>query len=344
VTDKRRLRRPEGVATTTDADPTPAARAAYIDRIPSHIPSGRSSARSKTALLLALIGADMTTVYLNGEYLPRERALIPIDDRGLIFGDGIYEGVRAIEGRLFEWPAHAERMVNGLAGLRIALGRERVAELDGVCLRLLRDNDLVHGEAFLYLAVTRGAAPRTHHFPPAGTPPTVLVTATRLVPRRELRQNGGNAITFEDMRWSRCDWKTLNLIGSVLARQAAAEAGAYEAILLRDGIVTEGAATTVFAVVDGLLRTHPLSPRILPGVTRQVVIDCIHELQIALREEPITETELRRADEIFLCGTSTDIIPVVRLDDRPVAGGLPGPVTARLRTALDARLYAGIPR
>lgn len=286
----------------------------------------------------------MTTVYLNGEYLPRDRALVPIDDRGLTFGDGIYEGVRAIEGRLFEWDAHAERMAGGLAGLRIDLGRDRVLALGDVCLRLLRDNDLLHGESFLYLAVTRGAAPRTHHFPPAGTPPTVLVTATRLVPRRDLCQGGGAAITFEDLRWARCDWKTLNLVGSVLARQAAAEAGAHEAILLRDGIVTEGAATTVFGVVDGVLRTHPLSRRILPGVTRQVVIDCVRELRIALREEPMTEAELRRADELFLCGTTTDIIPVISLDGRPVASATPGPITVRLCQALDARLYPGAAR
>lgn len=286
----------------------------------------------------------MTTVYVNGEYLPRDRAFVPIDDRGLTFGDGIYEGVRAIEGRLFEWDAHAERMASGLAGLRIDFARDRVVALGDVCRRLLRDNELLSGEAFLYLAVTRGAAPRTHHFPPAGTPPTVLVTATRLVPRRDLRQNGAAAITFEDLRWARCDWKTLNLVGSVLARQAAAEAGAFEAILLRDGIVTEGAATSVFGVVDGVLRTHPLSRHILPGVTRQVVIDCVRELRIALREDPMTEAELRGAEELFLCGTSTDIIPVISLDGQPVAAATPGPITARLRDALDARLYPGAAR
>jgi len=126
---------------------------------------------------------------LNGVLVPTSEARISPFDRGFLFGDGIYEGVRAIEGRLFEWPAHAARMTGGLAGLRIAFGPERVAELEGVAARLLRDNELDHGEAFLYLAVTRGAAPRSHGFPPAGTPPTVFVSATRLVRRRELRQN-----------------------------------------------------------------------------------------------------------------------------------------------------------
>jgi len=286
----------------------------------------------------------MSTVYLNGEYLARERAVVPVDDRGFVFGDGIYEGVRAIEGQLFEWDAHAARMVNGLAGLRIAVDAARVAELLGVCDRLLHDNELVAGEAFLYLAVTRGAAPRTHHFPPAGTPPTVFVSATKLVPRRDLRQHGGKAITFEDMRWARCDWKTLNVLGSVLARQAAAEAGAYEAILLRDGMVTEGAASTVFVVLDGVLRTHPLTQRILPGVTRHVVLACARELQVPVQEAAVTESELRRAQEIFLCGTQTDIAPVIMLDGAPVAAGTPGPITVTLREALDARLYAGISR
>jgi len=281
----------------------------------------------------------MTTVYLDGEYLARERAVISVDDRGFVFGDGIYEGVRAIDGRLFEWDAHAHRMVHGLTGLRIPLGADRVAALRGVCERLLADNDLTRGDAFLYLQVTRGAAPRTHAFPPAGTAPTVLVTATRLVSKRDQRQHGVAAITHDDLRWARCDWKTLNLLGSVLARQAAVEAGAFDAILIRDGVVTEGAATTVFAVIDGVVRTHPLGHRILPSVTRKVVMACIAERDLPVHEHAITLAELRAAGEIFLCGTTTDVTPVVTLDGSPVAAGTPGPITAVLRDALDARLY-----
>jgi D-alanine transaminase len=281
----------------------------------------------------------MTTVYLNGQYLARERALIPADDRGFIFGDGIYEGVRAVDGRLFEWDAHAERMLNGLNGIRIDFGVMHVAELKGVCERLLHENDLNEGEAFLYLQVTRGAAPRTHHFPPIGTPATVYVTATRLVVPRNLRDQGAKAVTYPDLRWQRCDWKTVNLLGSVLARQVAIEAGAYEAILLRDGIVTEGAATNVFAVVGGVLRTHPLNEHILPGITRQVVVELIREQGYKLVETAITEAELRSAAEVFICGTSTDVTPIVSIDGAPVGGGVPGPMTSRLRDALEARLY-----
>lgn len=282
----------------------------------------------------------MTTVYLNGDYVAKERALISVEDRGFTFGDGIYEGVRAIRGRLFEWDAHAARMTRGLAGLRIGVAADQVAALGAVCERLLRDNALLDGEAFLYLAITRGAAPRAHGFPPATTPPTVFVSATRFAVPRELRQRGGAAITHADLRWARCDWKTLNVLGSVLARQAAVEAGAFEAILVRDGVVTEGAATTVFAVVDGVIRTHPAGHRILPAVTRDVVIAGAAERGLALRDEAVTEAELRGAQEIFLCGSTTDVTPIVTLDGAPVAAGTPGPITRALQAALEARLYA----
>ncbi|NBW64967.1 D-amino-acid transaminase [bacterium] len=282
----------------------------------------------------------MPTFYLNGDYVPREQALIPVEDRGFIFGDGIYEGVRAVEGQLYEWDLHAERMVRGLAGLRIKCGVAEVEELRGVCERLVRENGLEDAEAFLYLQVTRGAAPRTHYFPPASTKPTVFVSATRFVVPRAMRDNGCSAITHEDMRWSRCDWKTVNLLGSVLARESAQEVGAYEAILHRDGVVTEGAATNVLAVIDGVLRTHPLTPRILPGVTRIVVMSLVEELGIPCREIAFTLDELSRASEVFLCGSTTDVTPVVSIDGATVGSGAPGPVTTQLRTAFEARLYA----
>jgi len=293
------------------------------------IPAGRDSL------------AVMTTVYLNGEYLPHDRAMISVDDRGFVFGDGIYEGIRAVEGRIFEWQAHADRMVDGLTGIRIAFGADRVAELHGVCERLLRDNQLTTGDAFLYLQVTRGSAPRAHAFPPPGTPPSVYISATRLVRRVDQQQTGVKAVTHPDMRWERCDWKTINLLGSVLARQAAVDAGAFEAIMYRDGVVTEGASSTIFGVVDGALRTHPLSHRILPSVTRKVIMALIAELKLPIDERAITEAELRAADELFLCGTANNVTPIVSVDGRPIGAGTPGPITAQLRDALDARLYGG---
>jgi D-alanine transaminase len=166
--------------------------------------------------------------------------------------------------------------------------------------------------------------------------------ASRFVVPRADRASGVNAVTFPDFRWLRCDLKTVNLLGAVLGRQAAAEAGAYEAILLRDGVVTEGAATNAFFVVDGTLRTHPLGNLILPGVTRQVVVVLFRENGIELVEKPVTQTELLRASEIFLCGTTTDVTPVISLDGAPVGTGAPGPVTKRLQPLLEARLYAAV--
>lgn len=288
----------------------------------------------------------MSIVYLNGAYLSRDAAALSVDDRGFTFGDGIYEVVRVIGGALFEWPAHAARMAHGLATLRIPVSAAEAFALEAVAHRLLDDNRLRDGEATIYLAITRGAAPRVHHFPPAGTTPTVFASASRFTRRRELRERGISAITSDDLRWARCDVKSLNLLGSVLARQAAAEAGAYEAIFVRDGIVTEGAATTVFAVIDGVLRTHPLGHRILPSITREVVMRLCRELGITVEERAITIEELRRAGEIFACGTATDIAPVVTLDGAPVAGGGRGPLSLRLADALEAVLdrAAAVPR
>lgn len=280
------------------------------------------------------------TVYHNGAYVARDAAVLSVDERGFLFGDGIYEVVRVIRGALFEWPAHAARLARSLDGLRIAVAADQLTGLPSVIQRLLDANQLRDGEATVYIAVTRGAAPRVHHFPPAGTPPTVFVSASRFTRRSELRERGIAAITADDIRWARCDLKTLNLLGSVLARQAAVDAGAYEAIFVRDGVVTEGSATSVFAVVGGILRTHPLGNRILPSVTREVVIGLARALDIPCEERAVTLDELRRAAEIFACGTMTDIAPVVTLDGAPVGDGACGRIALRIADALAARLAA----
>ncbi|WKW11503.1 aminotransferase class IV [Pseudogemmatithrix spongiicola] len=279
----------------------------------------------------------MATVYLNGKFVPKGEAMISVEDRGFVFGDGIYEVVRAIGGRLFEWPAHAERLAYGLRELRIdATGTDALGD---VCLQLLRDNALTEGEATLYLQVSRGAAPRTHYFPPAGTANTVYASASRFVPNMEMRNKGVKAITYPDQRWARCDIKTVNLLGPVLARQAAVEQGAYEAILHRDGMVTEGAATTCFAVIDGVLRTTPLSNYLLPSITRAVLMEIIRGAGIRCEERAYTLMDLRKASEIFVCGTTTDVQPVVTLDGQPVGDGAPGPTTVAIRELFAKRLY-----
>ena len=282
----------------------------------------------------------MQTVYLNGEFVPKDAARVSVDDRGFVFGDGIYEVVRVIDGRIFEWGEHAARMTRGLGAVRIPFSATDVDELEAVCLRLLKDNELNEGEATVYLQVTRGAAPRTHYFPPTGTAPTVYAAASRFTPSKQMRDSGVAAITFPDFRWARCDLKTVNLMGAVLAREAAHEAGAYEALLIRDGMLTEGAATNAFAVIGGVVRTYPLSNYILPGISREVAIAAAREVGVLVREQPVSQAEMLGADELFLAGTTTDVAAVVSLDGRPVGNGTPGPVTRRVQEAFLAKLYS----
>jgi D-alanine transaminase len=282
----------------------------------------------------------MNSVFLNGEFLPKDKARLSVDDRGFVFGDGIYEVVRVIEGRIFAWSEHASRMTRGISAVGIPFSASDVAGLEAVCNRLLADNDLKAGEATIYLQVTRGAAPRTHYFPPAGTPPTVYAAASRFTPSRDMRDKGIKAITFPDFRWARCDLKTVNLMGAVLAREAAHAAGAYEALLIRDGMLTEGAATNAFAVIDGAVRTYPLSNYILPGISRQYALEAAREVGVTVIEEPVTQAEMLAASELFIAGTTTDIAPIVSLDGKLVSAGAPGPVTKKVQEAFLAKLYA----
>lgn len=281
----------------------------------------------------------MPTVYLNGEFLPSERAMVSVDDRGFLFGDGIYEVWRVVEGRLFARELHQQRLERGLAELKLGTPDEtRPDAVLALARRLLAENGLETGQATVYMEVTRGVAPRTHYFPPAGTRPTVYAFAKRFVPPEEQRRDGVACITVPDVRWLRCDVKTVQLLPNVLANQQAKAAGAFEALFVRDGVLTEGTHANAFAVVNGELRTHPLGPLILPGVTRDVVLELARALGVAVREEPVTVAELSRVDELFVTGTTTDVTPVVRLDGRAVGSGAPGPIARKLYAALLERL------
>lgn len=278
-------------------------------------------------------------VYLNGQFLPRAEARLSVDDRGFLFGDGVYEVTRAVQGQLFEWDRHARRLERGLRELRLTAGIG-TDELQEIHLRLLRDNALLEGQATVYLQITRGAAPRTHHFPPAGTPATVFLSATGFTPPNEQRARGVAAVTYPDYRWSRCDLKTVNLLPSVMAKQHAADHGAFESIFVRNAVITEGSHTNVFGVIDGELRTYPNSNYVLPGVTRDVVVEIARELGVPVSETPIYVHEVPRLQELFLTGTTSDVMPIATLDGKPVGNGAPGPVASGLYRALAARLAA----
>jgi len=281
-------------------------------------------------------------VYVNGNFVPRSEARVSVEDRGFVFGDGVYEVLRVINGRLFAAKFHNDRLRRSLEGIRITLpageSPERFAEIGR---QLLKENDLLDGEATLYMQVTRGAATRLHTFPASDVDPTVYISVARFTPNRELAQNGAAAITHADLRWGRCDLKTLNLLPNVLASQAAKEKGAFEAMLIRDGIVTEGAKTNFFGVVHGTLRTHPCDNHILPGITRSVLRDLARDVNIELEETPIRVDEIPSLTELFLTGTTTDVMPVVSLDDKPVGKGKPGELTRKLQHVLAEALADG---
>ena len=192
----------------------------------------------------------------------------------------------------------------------------------------------------MYLQITRGAAPRTHHFPPPNTPCTIFLSATRFTPPHEVRAKGGTAVTFPDFRWARGDIKSLNLIPSVLAKQHAVDHGATEAIFIRDGAVTEGSHTNVFGVIDGELRTYPESNYILSGITREVTLELAAELGIPVRLMPIFTHELPKLEELFITGTTSDVMPIVALNGLPVGDGRPGRTSMALYEAMVPRLAA----
>lgn len=283
----------------------------------------------------------MASVYLNGELLDRSRASIPLDDRGFYFGDGVYEVVRVVDGRVFEAPAHRVRFEQSLSAIGIEPPDTLVGDgMEELCRRLVETNGQTAGHATVYLQVTRGSAARTHGFPPAGTPPTVFASSAAFEIPRRLREDGAAAVTTPDIRWTRCDIKSVNLLPNVLAKQRAVEAGAFEALFIRDGVLTEGASSNIFAVVDGVLRTHPLCNLILGGITRAVVLELAAAAGVQLVEEPLRQDEISRADELFATGTATDVQPIVRVDGRPVGGGNPGPITRLLQEELERRMQA----
>lgn len=282
-------------------------------------------------------------VYLNGQYLPAREARVSALDRGLIFGDGVYEVWRVVHGQMFEAARHQARLERGLSELRIARPADASLErLTAIAERLIAENSIAGGDATLYVEITRGAAPRTHYFPPADTAPTLLVMVSPFSPS-EARFTGTKVVTQPDIRWLRCDLKTIQLLPNVLARQAATEAGASEAIFVREGVLTEGTHTTVFAVIDGELRTHPANHLVLPGVTREVVIDLARVAGVKVVERAIGIHELPNASELFLSGTTTDVTPVISVDGGSIGSGAPGPVARSLLDRLLERMDVRTP-
>ena len=275
-------------------------------------------------------------VYLNGSYVDADKAMISVNDRGFFFADGVYEVIRVYDGRPFLMDAHMRRLNNGLCALRIRT--DMVDGLAGIAEKLLADNGLTTGDSTIYMQVTRGAAPRKHAFPEAGVDPTVYVAAKKftLYPSTYF-SDGVAAVTVPDTRWARCDIKSISLLPNVLANQVAHDHDGFEALFVKDGVVIEGSHSNLFGVLDGTLITYPSCNYILSGISREIVLQLARELKIPTREGAIPFDRVYDAEELFLSGTTTEVMPVTTLDGRKIAGGRPGPITTRLMEAFSRK-------
>ena len=267
------------------------------------------------------------TAFLNGRFLPLAEATVSIEDRGFQFGDGVYEVIRTYRGRPFKLDAHLARLDRSAQAidLRQPYPFERWVEYVTEGLRL---GDFP--ETKIYVQITRGTAPRDHAYAP-DLQPTVLMTFRELQPlNATFPATGVAAMTMTDIRWGRCDIKSINLLANVLARQQAKKRGVFESILVRDGQVTEGAVSNVFIVQDGKLITAPEGGWILSGVTRQVVLELARHEGLTVQERYCSEQELLGATEVFLTGTTVEVLGVVHIDGKQIGKGQPGPVTRSL--------------
>jgi D-alanine transaminase len=278
--------------------------------------------------------------YLNGSFEPLADARISPLDRGFLFADGVYEVLPVFTGRPFRFKEHFDRLDRSLNEIRLPSPHTH-AEWQALLDELVARNG--GGDMYVYIQVTRGMEYGRNHAFPAKVVPTVFGMASPLpVLTDAIRTQGLKAITVEDFRWGRCDIKSIALLANVLIKQSAEDAGANEAIIVSQGNVLEGASTSVFAVIDGVLKTPPNSHHLLPGTTRDVVLELAKDA-FNCKVEPVSVAELRRAQEIWIAAATRDVLPVTLLDGAPVGTGRPGPLWAKMSTAFnDLRQRLGL--
>ncbi|MFU8788516.1 MAG: D-amino acid aminotransferase [Methylobacter sp.] len=270
------------------------------------------------------------TVYLNGDYLPLNEAKISVMDRGFLFGDGIYEVIPSYSGTLFRFDEHMERLDNSLSAIRLANPHDPGQWRD-ILTPLLDANQ----DQSVYLQISRGVADKRDHAFPELVIPTVFAMSSTIVPFTNL-DSGAKAISIDDTRWALCNIKATTLLANILLRQQAVDQGCAEAILLKDGYVTEGAASNIFAVIDGILITPPKGGEILAGITRDVILELAEQNHIAYSEDIISLDALKTASEIWLTSTTREIVPVVQLDNETIASGNPGPLWQTMNRLFQA--------
>jgi len=270
----------------------------------------------------------MTTAYLNGAFLPLGEAQVSVMDRGFLFGDGVYEVIPVYGDRLFRLAHHLKRLQNSLDAVRIGNPLSEAEWRDMLAELVARNTG---SDQAVYLQVTRGAAPKRDHAFPAATRPTVFAMSTpAAAPRDITAEQGIKAVTLPDIRWQHCNIKAITLLPNVLLRQQAIEADTAEAILIKDGCAIEGAASNIFIVSNGLLVTPPNGPALLPGITRDLIMELAAGNAIPCREADIPTAELFEAEEIWLTSSTREISPVIQLDDTIISGGKPGPLWQRM--------------
>jgi len=275
----------------------------------------------------------------DGEILPRSQIRISPDDRGFYFADGVYEVMRTYSGKIFRQSEHLKRFEKSLSAVRINV--PDIERIGPICEEFLHLNNLQGKDVFFYIQATRGVWQRSLVFPPAGVIPTLYISVTEIVAPVAEQENGIRAITVEDIRWQRCDIKAIGLLPSVLARNQATEAGAEEAIFVRNGLLTEGTHTNLFAVKDGVVFTHPLNNYILPGITRTVVLELCNFIGLEVNEEAIELGRLGEFDELFVTSTTYEVVPVVVVNGQKIRDGKPGEITRRLQGAFRDYIARG---
>ena len=268
-------------------------------------------------------------VYFNGEFMPKNEVKISPDDRGFLLGDGAYEVMRSYNGFLFKAREHILRMDQSLEKLRLM--NPFKGDIKGIGEKLIQDNNLQDSDATFYIQVTRGAAPRQHAFPDGEVSPTVYASVSAFQPPLKKREEGVKIILEPDIRWAHCDIKSIALLPNVLASQRAKEQLAEEAVLVRDGVLTEGSHLSFGAIFGNQFFTYPDSNYILPGITCQVVLEICNNLGIGINRTPIFVDQIKEADELILMGTTLEVAPVVQVDDWKVGDGTPGPITKKLQ-------------
>ncbi len=263
-------------------------------------------------------------VFLNNQFINKKDAKISADDRGFIFADGVYEVIKYYNGKPFRYDDHLWRLKRSLSEMEIDY--DKTENLESLFQELLSRNNLTGKHAGLYLQISRGEHKRVHHFP-ENISPTVYAFAYHMPSFTDNLENGIKVITHEDIRWQRCDIKSVSLLPNSMIYNKAVKAGAGECVLIRDGIVTEATHSSVLGVKNGVVITHPLSNLILPGITRKVILEICQVNGIAFEERAFSEKELYEMDELIIAGTGSEVTPAISINDSPVGNGKPGEIT-----------------